>query len=110
MADIKINIDGVINASAMAKTAKSMVESTRTGIDFTRWRLDTEIQKRNEIESRLNNLQNKVIQIEKDIYKIYSTANRSADQYMAAERGIVVMSREIFSMQTTKKSGLANSE
>lgn len=100
MAEIKIDINGVINASFEAEKAKNMVGSIVLRMESTRWKLNPTIRNSGDIEKKLINLHNRIKQIEQDIHTLYTTANQSANQYMATEQWVFTMSREIAGMQT----------
>lgn len=55
MARVRINLDEVIKASSTAKTAEDIARNVVSGIDSTRWKLDTEIRSRGSLSNALGN-------------------------------------------------------
>lgn len=93
MPRIKINTFDVINSTPQANSAQSIVSGVASGITSTRWRTDGRILGRNGIDARLGSIQNQVAQIEKDICKIYQTAEGGATYYQATEEWILGLRR-----------------
>ncbi|MCM1190299.1 MAG: hypothetical protein NC541_13515 [bacterium] len=95
MAEIKIDTKRIINASVTAKKAQHEVSNVAAQIETVRKRLDAQIRNRNDIEGRLLRLQNKLEQLEKDIYAIYAAVNQNVNHYEATEQRINSMGREV---------------
>lgn len=104
MPRIKINTVDVINSTPQAHSAQSIVSGVASGITSTRWRTDGRILGRNGIDARLGSIQKQVVQIERDICKIYQTAEGGATYYQATERRIIGLVRLLSSINPTQEN------
>jgi hypothetical protein len=85
MSTVNINISGVMASGNSANSTTSRVRSVNRSASDLRWRIDSKIRGRNNIDSRLNSLTQSLGKIEESIGNIKAFAERSAENYRSTD-------------------------
>ena len=83
-----INVAGVVGASGEINSAKSTIGSVKNSFSQTKNGIDSKIKCRNNIDGRLNTVQNQLSNIYRRVGKIASTVQSGAEQYRTIDERV----------------------
>ena len=101
MAKTRINIADVLNSVGQLYKVKLNIANIECELEATRIKTDSAILEINEIDQRMKKAREQILEVEKEVQKIYTSIQEGALQYGKVERKIGNLCRELQSMSQT---------